>query len=650
MLIPKKVLPLLTIFSLLIGISVIHFSIGIDQTKAATVATEAMCGDRALPFAKYSAKVSVICDEISLYLSTNSLPDHEMMVGITGWNQQVPIPPVYSGSLLQMWKIPLKPVVASTPALTNGIGGTGFTVNGVPLYNPVKPSQGGNGSVYTTASDLKLLGELDVCDGHSGKGDDYHYHAAPTCLIKALASEGAVVGYQLDGYAVYGFNEPSGKQASGLDACNGHDSGDTRGYHYHFTAAAPYSPMCYHGVIPSNILPGFGQPTAQGMQPAGVPITVLITKMSLNLTGTSKLEFTYQGKEGSVSWSPAASANCWNFTYVNPPPGSPGTGTKNNICRKEAALSGSRQQGGQQQGAPPSGQQAPEQKFTTLYKKEIVTELTCLKGSKKKVVTTTACPSGYKLLSKKKVTKLIPTEVPVVTQGGPQQGAPQQGGPQQGGPQQGGPQQGAPQQGAPQQGGPQQGGPQQGGPQQGGPQQGGSKENFETVVKSSDGKFKVVSSAVADEGQMPIDYVCNEISTKTGVSPPLSWSGEPKETKSFVVMMYNYNSAGASKYRYSWIVYNIPGSTHEILKANSTVGTFGTSDHGAGYSSPCSPGPKGTTKQYTVKVYALSQTLSLTTSTATASAILAAVKDITLASAAINMRHVNLTDANPSPK
>ena len=148
---------------------------------------------------------------------------------------------------------------------------------------------------------------------------------------------------------------------------------------------------------------------------------------------------------------------------------------------------------------------------------------------------------------------------------------------------------------------------------------------------------------------MPFDYVCNEISTKTGVSPPISWSGEPSGTKSFVLMMYNYNNANAIKNRYSWIVYNIPGNAHELIKANSTIGTSGTSDHGTGYSSPCSPGFKGTTKQYTVRVYALSQTLSLSASAATSTGILAAIKDITLASAAINMRHVNLTDANPSP-
>jgi phosphatidylethanolamine-binding protein (PEBP) family uncharacterized protein len=114
-------------------------------------------------------------------------------------------------------------------------------------------------------------------------------------------------------------------------------------------------------------------------------------------------------------------------------------------------------------------------------------------------------------------------------------------------------------------------------------------------------------------------------------------------------MMYNYSAANPKLYRYSWIVYNIPGSVHEVSAANTSVGTGGTSDHGPGYSSPCSPGKKGTTHQYTFKVYALSKELALTSATATPDAITAAIKEITLATAAINGKHINLTDANPSP-
>jgi hypothetical protein len=30
------------------------------------------------------------------------------------------------------------------------------------------------------------MGELDNCGGHAGRGDDYHYHIAPKCLIEEL--------------------------------------------------------------------------------------------------------------------------------------------------------------------------------------------------------------------------------------------------------------------------------------------------------------------------------------------------------------------------------------------------------------------------------------------------------------------------------
>ena len=58
--------------------------------------------------------------------------------------------------------------------------------------------------------------------------------------------------------------------------------------------------------------------------------------MVFNLKGTSTLTFTYNGLDGSVSYTPTASTDsskeCWNFSYVNPPPGSPGSGNQL-VCR-----------------------------------------------------------------------------------------------------------------------------------------------------------------------------------------------------------------------------------------------------------------------------------------------------------------------------
>jgi hypothetical protein len=147
---------------------------------------------------------------------------------------------------------------------TTGVGGTGIMLNGVSNFNATKPAPNSTGAVYSASADPKLQGELDTCAGHAGRGDDYHYHAEPSCLISVLGSESALAGYQLDGYPIYGSKEPSGVSATALDKCQGHDSGDGRGYHYHFTTAAPYSPMCFHGQVPADVSTT-GQPSGTRM-------------------------------------------------------------------------------------------------------------------------------------------------------------------------------------------------------------------------------------------------------------------------------------------------------------------------------------------------------------------------------------------------
>ena len=306
---------------------------------AATTATAVKCGAVRLAAVKYFTKtVSIMCDTKWMYVSSLEIPNDEMMVGITGWNQQVPLPFVMSDVLSTMWKIPLKAAYSKTTTATTGVGATALMVNGVPLFNATKPSKDGNQSSYQASADPLLTGELDRCDGHSGRGDDYHYHAYPSCLVKALVTatksskaKNSLLGWSLDGFPVYGLSEANGAAVTKLDACLGHDLKNGIGYHYHFTSAAPYSPMCYHGVVPIENNPEH-QPAAAAGRPAGGPTKVLITGMTFSLTGTSTLTYTYNGVEGSVSYTPAASADpnkqCWQFEYQNPPPGSPGSGSQ----------------------------------------------------------------------------------------------------------------------------------------------------------------------------------------------------------------------------------------------------------------------------------------------------------------------------------
>lgn len=279
-----------------------------------------------------------------MYVSSLEVPNDEMMVGITGWNQQVPLPFVMSDQLSTLWKIPLRPVASKASTPTTGVGATALLINGVPLFNATKPSQNGNQSAYNPSADPKLIGELDNCDGHAGRGDDYHYHAYPKCMVDDLVSaNGAAaknkqLGWALDGYPILGLSEFNGKPTSKLDACLGHDLKNGMGYHYHFTSAPPYSPMCFHGVLHAENNPEH-QPAAAPIRKPGQPAKVLITAMDFNLTGASTLKFTSNGLAGSIVYQPVDSADqtkqCWQFEYVNPPAGSPGSGSQV-VCRNKS--------------------------------------------------------------------------------------------------------------------------------------------------------------------------------------------------------------------------------------------------------------------------------------------------------------------------
>ncbi len=71
----------------------------------------------AQPFQAFSPHVNTYSDQEFLYVESNSMPHHPLMVGITAWQQQVPLPQPYVGA--NAWRIPLKPVPAkSHPGLT----------------------------------------------------------------------------------------------------------------------------------------------------------------------------------------------------------------------------------------------------------------------------------------------------------------------------------------------------------------------------------------------------------------------------------------------------------------------------------------------------------------------------------------------------
>lgn len=250
---------------------------------------------------------SVACDATYAYISSNSLPTHSMMNGITASNLQVPLAQNFLGA--NGWKIPLSPAIAAST--TSAIDGPiGVAVNGVLIFNPCKQGGCQNG-------DTKALGELDACNGHAGRADDYHYHAAPVCLMQGRAAsywDTHPVGWALDGFAIYGYNDADGRTASRDSVCGGNTSvvsNGPQGYSYHVTDASPYVLSCFRGT-PSPDLANQSSKFSPIRQPPVQPFKV--SNMSLTTDaadGYQVLQFS-----SAVTFTTNETGS---DSYVNPP-------------------------------------------------------------------------------------------------------------------------------------------------------------------------------------------------------------------------------------------------------------------------------------------------------------------------------------------
>jgi len=259
-------------------------------------------------FAPFAPKVKTRTDERFLYVESDSMPAHRMMVGITAWQQQVPLPKSYTGG--NAWRIPLRPVVAKEPmsAKTNFFrGAIALAANGVPIFNPIKNDG---------RTDTFLAGELDDFGGHCGRGDDYHYHIAPLHLQKQTGN-GKPVAYALDGYAIYGLTEPDGSPAGELDKFNGHSTPEL-GYHYHATKTYPYLNGGFHGEVVERDGQVDPQPRAGGMRPHTPPLRgAKITGFTAEEGRRFSVKYEISGKEGFVNYALNDDGSV-SFEFISP--------------------------------------------------------------------------------------------------------------------------------------------------------------------------------------------------------------------------------------------------------------------------------------------------------------------------------------------
>ena len=263
-------------------------------------------------FAPYkSASLATNWDDTYFYVSSNGIPAHNMMVGITSWQQQVPIAQPYTGT--NHWSIPLAPVYAATPVSTKTNfmkGAVALAVNGVPIFN----------ALNNRGEDSFLIGELDQWGGHCGKGDDYHYHAAPLHLSSTSGLK--PIAFALDGFAVYGAKEPDGSTMKTLDECHGH-LGSNNVYHYHGTNDYPYVVGSMKGKVtldPSTPAPEnqiIPQAFTNPLRPALTPLNgASITTFSAPSSNSYLLTYKIGAKTGSVQYS-WTNTNLYTFVFTD---------------------------------------------------------------------------------------------------------------------------------------------------------------------------------------------------------------------------------------------------------------------------------------------------------------------------------------------
>ncbi|CAZ97467.1 YHYH protein [Zobellia galactanivorans] len=151
--------------------------------------------------------------------------------------------PEYFKDQVTTFVIPVTPKYIKT-AQSFGRGGIGVAFNGVK-YDPPAPTH--------AILAAHTIAPLDDHGGHVNPHGGYHYHAVTgsTKEIPQTDIHSPIIGYAIDGFAIYGLLDKNGNKPTDLDECGGH-SDDKRGYHYH--AGEPGGNQiikCLHG------LPGY---------------------------------------------------------------------------------------------------------------------------------------------------------------------------------------------------------------------------------------------------------------------------------------------------------------------------------------------------------------------------------------------------------
>jgi phosphatidylethanolamine-binding protein (PEBP) family uncharacterized protein len=163
----------------------------------------------------------------------------------------------------------------------------------------------------------------------------------------------------------------------------------------------------------------------------------------------------------------------------------------------------------------------------------------------------------------------------------------------------------------------------------------GEPVSTEITSQKNMGGFVLASPDVSEGGILPVEYTCDG----TASTLALSWSGAPAGTQSFAVIMHHV--ASPTDIHWYWVVYDIPAGESSLLKNMQGIGTLGTNsvNDQAAYTPPCSTGPGPKTYTYTVYALSAEPQLSVQPLQVNRQVLLDAIKDITLASAELNVTY-----------
>lgn len=225
--------------------------------------------------------LNVYCTDENMIVESNGIPNFEF----------VQITPADLSAQDYKWTLPLHPEVAAAPTTIPLLGLVAVAVNGMPIYGPNEAADLGFGDPF-------LDQILDYCNGHTGPGGTYHFHARPDCLFEdSEGNTSLVLAYALDGYPILApymcvdadctqvekvnsswqrtqdvesaWDAHEYIAGSGdLDQCNGLLRADGT-YTYYATDSFPYFLGCYHGVVDPSYLQAAGDPGGNGQPPAG---------------------------------------------------------------------------------------------------------------------------------------------------------------------------------------------------------------------------------------------------------------------------------------------------------------------------------------------------------------------------------------------